>query len=408
MKVTIPACVYGKQQGRERAPLEYLVTAPALEKWKTVLLRTIRFQWRSGASGDPETYPDVWFMAPVPGEEGRAFLCCFEDAGRDPRPHTLRSTSGLCTKEHMPLLVAIKQGRARVVSPSLPDGGLWEFEYEPSASAEELPWEAQYLSEGNRGTYDLSFTDEAFAPAPRAEAAAPRTSEPLQAPKPPTARKAAESSARRAPEEPERPGLGRRILRWCITVLVALLVVALGVVVYLRRDAVSELETKTEQLARVESELETMKAHQAQEQAQVEQIKDILRAIQKHGEDMERKGREMRERAGELLNALQQAKRPHEEKADPATRSSARSGERTRPREAGPSPTQPEQDEQPEPPPAQPEPAPSAAGEPDGEQEEEAASQNESDENRSSWDRFRGYIGVKVIVPGRPSLTLAG
>lgn len=388
MKVTIPACVYGKQQGRERAPLEYLVTAPALEKWKAVLLRTIRFQWRSGASGDPETYPDVWFMAPVPGEEGRAFLCRFEDAGRDPRPHTLRSTSGLCTKEHMPLLVAIKQGRARVVSPPLPDGGQWEFEYEPSASAEELPWKAQYLSEGNRGTYDLSFTDEAFAPAPRAEAAAPRTAEP------PTARTAAESSARRAPEEPERPGIVRKPRRWCIPVLVTLLVVALGAV-FLWRDAESELKKKTEQLADVERELKTMKAHQAQEQAKEEQIKDILRAIQEQGEDMERKGREMRERAGELLNALQQAKRPREEKADPATRSNARSGERTRPREAGPSPAQPaqdEQDEQPEPPPAQPEPAPSAppsaTGESDGEGEEEAASPNESSKGRSWRDRI--------------------
>lgn len=390
MKVTIPACVYGKQQGRERAPLEYLVTAPALEKWKAVLLRTIRFQWRSGASGDPETYPDVWFMAPVPGEEGLAFLCRFEDAGRDPRPHTLRSTSGLCTKENMPLLVAIKQGRARVVSPPLPDGGQWEFEYEPSAEAEELPWEAQYLSEGNRGTYDLSFTDEAFAPAPRAEAAAPRTAEPLRVLMQLPLRKAAESSVRRAPEEPERPGIGRKILRWCITVLVALLVVALGAVVYLWR----ELKTTKDQLARVESELETMKAHQAQEQAKEEQIKDILLAIQEHGEAMERKGREMRERAEELLNALQQAKRPHEEKADPATRSNARSGEQPRPRKAEPSPAQPaqaEQNEQAEPPQAEPEPAPSAppsaTGESDGEGEEEAASPNESSKGRSLWDR---------------------
>lgn len=323
MKVTIPACVYGKQQGREHAPLEYLVTAPALEKWKAVLLRTIRFQWRSGAPGDPETYPDVWFMAPVPGEEGRAFLCRFEDAGRDPRPHTLRSTSGLCTKEHMPLLVAIKQGRARVVSPSLPNGGEWEFEYEPSAEAEELPWKAQYLSEGNRGTYDLSFTDEAFAPAPRAEAAAPRTAEPLRVLMQLPLRKAAESSVRRAPEEPERPGIGRKILRWCITVLVALLVVALGAVVYLWR----ELKTTKDQLARVESELETMKAHQAQEQAKEEQMEDILRAIQEQGADMERKGRETREWAEERLNALQQGNRPREEKAAPAIRSSASSGE---------------------------------------------------------------------------------
>ena len=394
MKVTMPACVYGKQQGRERAPLEYLVTAPALEKWKAVLLRTIRFQWRSGASGDPETYPDVWFMAPVPGEEGRAFLCRFEDAGRDPRPHTLRSTSGLCTKEHMPLLVAIKQGRARVVSPALPDGGQWEFEYEPSDSAEELPWKAQYLSEGNPRTYDLSFTDEAFAPAPRAEAAAPRTAEPLQAPRPPTARKAAESSVLRAPEEPERPGIVRKLRRWCIPVLVALvvaLVVALGTVVYQWYGDKSELKKKTEQLARVESELETMKAHQAQE----EQIKDILRAIQKHGEDMERKGREMREWAEERLNALQQAKRPYEEKAAPATRSNARSGEQPGPREAGPSPAQPaqaEQNEQAEPPQAEPEPAPSAppstTGESDGEGEEEAASPNESSKGRSWRDRI--------------------
>lgn len=394
MKVTIPACVYGKQQGRERAPLEYLVTAPALEKWKAVLLRTIRFQWRSGASGDPETYPDVWFMAPVPGEEGRAFLCRFEDAGRDPRPHTLRSTSGLCTKEHMPLLVAIKQGRARVVSPALPDRGEWEFEYEPSAEAEELPWKAQYLSEGNRGTYDLSFTDEAFASAPRAEAAAPRTADPLQAPKPPTARKAAESSVRRAPEEPERPGIVRKPRRWCIPVLVALLVVALGAV-FLWRDAESELKKKTEQLADVERELKTMKAHQAQEQAQVEQMKDILRAIQEQGEDMERRGRQTREWAEERLNALQQAKRPHEEKAAPATRSSARSGEQPRPREAGPSPAQPaqaEQNEQAEPPQAEPEPAPSAppsaTGESDGEGEEEAASPNESSKGRSWRDRI--------------------
>lgn len=394
MKVTIPACVYGKQQGRERAPLEYLVTAPALEKWKTVLLRTIRFQWRSGASGDPETYPDVWFMAPVPGEEGRAFLCRFEDAGRDPRPHTLRSTSGLCTKEHMPLLVAIKQGRARVVSPSLPNGGQWEFEYEPSASAEELPWKAQYLSEGNPRTYDLSFSDEASASVPRAEADAPRTAEPLQAPKPPPLRKAVDSPVRRAPEEPERPGIVRKLRRWCTILFVALLVLALGAV-FLWRDAESELKKKTEQLADVERELKTMKAHQAQEQAKEEQIKDILRAIQEQGEDMERKGREMRERAGELLNALQQAKRPREEKADPATRSNARSGERTRPREAGPSPAQPaqdEQDEQAEPPQAEPEPAPSAppsaTGESDGEGEEEAASPNESSKGRSWRDRI--------------------
>lgn len=376
MKVTIPACVYGKQQGRERAPLEYLVTAPALEKWKAVLLRIIRFQWRSGAPGDPETYPDVWFMAPVPGEDGQAFLCRFEDAGRDPRPHTLRSTSGLCTKEHMPLLVAIKQGRARVVSPSLLNGGQWEFEYEPSAEAEELPWKAQYLSEGNPRTYDLSFSDEASASAPRAEADAPRTAEPLQAPKPPPLRKAVDSSARRAPEEPERPGLGRKLRRWCTILFVTLLAVALGAVVYLWR----ELETKTEQLARVESELETMKALQAQEQAREEQMKDILRAIQEHGEATERMGRETREWAEERLNALQQGNRPREEKAAPEPRSSARSGERTRPQEAGPSPAQPEQAEQNEPPQAEHESAPSATGESDEEGEEDAASPNEDSE----------------------------
>ena len=110
---------------------------------------------------------------------------------------------------------------------------------------------------------------------------------------------------------------------------------------------------------------------------------------------MERKGREMREWAEERLNALQQAKRPYEEKAAPATRSNARSGEQPGPREAGPSPAQPaqaEQNEQAEPPQAEPEPAPSAppsaTGESDGEGEEEAASPNESSKGRSWRDRI--------------------
>ncbi len=158
MKLTLPAQVYGKQKGIEKAPYETLSTAPELEALAAEIQRTLSFQWLGDGSSD--RLPEVWYLYLLPSSPNQALLCRFEDVGADPRPHTLRRTVGLCTREHATLLAAIRNGKARDINTALHTHGQWMLEYEDCSGKEFSEWKSGFLQEGATGSYELRVQGE--------------------------------------------------------------------------------------------------------------------------------------------------------------------------------------------------------------------------------------------------------
>lgn len=103
----------------------------------------VDFQWHPGEG----VYDTVWYLELLPGEQ-QALLCCFEDdtEANDERPHCMRRTIGICSREHLPLITAIAQG----VTPETVfsnETHLWQISAQESAPDETL-WRTGILRDG--------------------------------------------------------------------------------------------------------------------------------------------------------------------------------------------------------------------------------------------------------------------
>ncbi len=152
MTIELPAQVYGKN----RDNLYTWLVFNDMMKDKPVDT-AVSFEWKFGDG----VYSPVWALWVEPGQEW-ALLYCFEDVGVETdgsrRPHTLRKSVGLCTRDALPFITSLLGGQLPEKHEVSPDG-CWRIDYEQPTHVQASAWRTGLLYDGKESCYELKFSD---------------------------------------------------------------------------------------------------------------------------------------------------------------------------------------------------------------------------------------------------------